>query len=88
MAITTGQVTVNTTRIQIDGQSPNPSRLRIHNMDNTKILYIGDENVTIANGLALQKLDSIEITLNPGESVFAISETGTHLISWLRQTLY
>lgn len=88
MAISTGQVLVNQVPIQIDGISTNPSRLHIHNMDNTKTLFIGNGDVSIANGLGIEKLDSIEITLNPGESLYAISETGSHLVTWLRQTLY
>jgi hypothetical protein len=85
MAITSGQLTVETSRVQVDGCSTNPSRLHIHNMDNTKVLYLGGANVTIANGLGLQKLESIELTMNPGESLYAISD-GSHLVSWLRQT--
>jgi hypothetical protein len=88
MAITSGQLTVGTTRTIVDGVSVNPSRLHIHNMENTKVLFLGNDGVTIANGLGLQKLDSIELIMNPGESLYAISETGSHLISWLRQTLY
>lgn len=86
MGINSGQITVGTSRVGVDGSSTNPSQLHIHNMDNTKVLYIGGSDVTIANGFALQKLDSVELTLNAGEAVYAISEVGTHLISWLRQT--
>jgi len=88
MAISTGQTTVGTIPIQIDGVSTNPSNLHIHNMDNTKVLFIGNGDVSITNGLGIQKLDSLEITLNPGEALYAISETGSHLVTWLRQTLY
>lgn len=88
MAITSGQQTIGTSPQLVDGISPNPSRLHIHNMDNTKLLFIGNGDVTITNGLALQKLDSVELTLNAGESLYAVSESGSHLISWLRQTQY
>ena len=88
MAISTGHVLVGTIPIQIDGVSTNPSYLHIHNMDNTKVLFIGNGDVSVTNGLGVQKLDSVEITLNPGESLYAISETGSHLVTWLRQTLY
>ena len=88
MAITSGQQTIGAVRQLVDGISPNPSRLHIHNMDNTKVLYIGNDSLTIANGLGLQKLDSIELTINPGESLYAVSDGGNHLISWLRQTQY
>jgi hypothetical protein len=88
MAISSGQQTIGTTAVLVDGISPNPSRLHIHNMDNTKVLYLGNGSVTIANGLGLQKLESIELILNPGESLYAVSDGGSHLISWLRQTQY
>ena len=88
MAITSGQQTIGTTRQLVDGISPNPSRLHIHNMDNTNSIYLGNEDVTTANGLQLVKLDSIELTMNPGESLYAISSSGSHSISWLRQTQY
>jgi hypothetical protein len=88
MAITSGQQTIGATPQLVDGISPNPSRLHIHNMDNTKVVYLGNSGVTAANGLGLQKLESVELILNPGESLYAISDGGSHLISWLRQTLY
>lgn len=88
MAITSGQQTIGTVRQLVDGISPNPSRLHIHNLDNTKVLFLGNDSVTITNGFAIQKLESMELILNAGESVYAISETGTHTISWLRQTSY
>ena len=86
MAISSGQVVVGTTAVGIDGASTNPSHLRIHNMDNTKVLFIGDSNVTVANGFALQKLETLELILNAGEAIFAVSDTGSHTISWLRQS--
>ena len=88
MAISSGRQVIGTTRQIVDGVSPNPSRLHIHNMDNADDIFLGNETVTTANGLALVKLDSIELIFNPGESLYAISATGSHTISWLRQTLY
>ena len=88
MAITSGQQTIGTTRQLVDGISPNPSRLHIHNMDNSVDLYLGNNTVTITTGLRLEKLDSIELVMNPGESLYAVSSAGTHTISWLRQTQY
>jgi hypothetical protein len=88
MAITSGQQTIGTSAQLVDGISPNPSRLHIHNMDNSVNLYLGNDTVTTTTGLRLEKLDSIELVMNPGESLYAVSSAGTHTISWLRQTLY
>jgi hypothetical protein len=88
MAITSGQQTIGTSAQLVDGISPNPSRLHIHNMDNSVNLYLGNNTVTTTTGLRLEKLDSIELVMNPGESLYAVSSAGTHTISWLRQTQY
>ena len=87
MAITSGQITVTTSRVQVDGCSHNPSRLHVHNNDNTNDLFLGGETVTTSNGFQLNKLESIELELNPGESLYAISANNSHAVSWLRQTM-
>jgi len=87
MAITSGQITVGTSAVQVDGISANPSRLHVHNNDNTQDLFLGNSSVTTSTGLRLLKLDSIELIMNPGESLYAVSSSGSHAVSWLRQTL-
>jgi len=83
--ITSGQVAVGTTRVQIDGTSVSSFRLQIHNMDNSDAIYIGGPDVTISNGLAVQKLESIQLDCFPSETVFVVSPKDGHLISYLRQ---
>lgn len=85
--ITSGQTTVGTAAVQIDGSSVNPIHLTIHNNDNTKVLYLGGSNVTTSNGLSLLKEETLQLTLYPGETLFAVTSDGTHVISWLRQQL-
>ena len=85
MAISTGQITVGTTPVQIDGTSNSNYKIHIHNMDNTDTLYIGNGDVSITNGLGLPKLDSVELQCYPGESIFVVSPKSGHLISWLKQ---
>lgn len=86
--ITSGQTTVGTAvPVQIDGSSVNPTYLTIHNNDNTKVLYLGDANVSSTNGLSLLKEQTLQLRLNPGEALYAISSDGSHVISWLRQTV-
>jgi hypothetical protein len=85
MAITQGHTTIGTTATAIDGTSTNPSRMHIHNNDNQVNLYIGNADVTTSTGLVLEKIDSLEITLNPGETIYGVSSQGGHIVSWLRQ---
>lgn len=88
MALSSGQVLVGTTPTQIDGQSTNPTVLHISNNDNTSAIYLGDGNVQLLTGLRLDKLERIDITLNPGESLYAVSDKSGHILSFIRQTLY
>lgn len=84
MSITSGRTTVGTTPIQVDGNSVNPFVLYIHNESSTKVLYLGNGTVTIANGFGIDKSSVQQFTLFPGQSLFMVSETGDHIVSWLR----
>lgn len=84
MAITSGQITVGLTPSAIDGVFTNPYHLHIHNNEQTKNLFIGGPNVTITNGLQLSGGDSLEVTIAPNDQLFVVSDSGTHLVSWLR----
>jgi hypothetical protein len=80
-------MTVGATPLQIDGIHTNPTRIHIHNNDNSTDLLIGGADLTVSNGLKLPKLDSVELILNPGEVLFALSSSGTIDLSWLVQTV-
>ena len=82
--ITTGQMTVGTEPLQIDGMSINPFRLFVHNMDTTKTLYIGGADVTVANGFPIDKQSVQDFEMFPDQQLFVVSESGGHLISWMR----
>lgn len=85
MAISSGQVTIGTVATIIDGTSNSNFRLIIHNNDNTDAVYLGNSNVTPLNGLFLQKEQTIQLDMNPLESVYAVSTKTGHSISYLKQ---
>lgn len=84
MPISSGQITVGTTRVQVDGTSASVYRLHIHNNDNQVNLYLGGPDVTIANGMILEKTDSTEIQVPPGDAVWIVSSSNNHLVSYLK----
>jgi hypothetical protein len=86
MPISSGQVSVGTARVQIDGTSQSVYRLHIHNNDNQVNLYLGGSDVTIANGLILEKTDTTEVQVSPGDSVWVVSSSSDHLVSYLKVT--
>ena len=85
MAISSGVITVGTVPSIIDGTYNSNFRLMIHNNDNTDAVYLGNSDVTIANGLKLDKGIIIQLEMNPLDSVYAVSGKAGHVISYLKQ---
>jgi hypothetical protein len=87
MPITTGQLTVSQTALQIDSTSSQNWQLHIHNNSGTTALYVGgDSSVSSSTGLQLQAQDNMELHLNPGDTIWVISTTNNHSISWMKIT--
>jgi hypothetical protein len=82
--ITTGSQVIGTTASAIDGIAASPCVIYIRNPDSTKTLYIGNGNVTTANGLPIDKLSTQSYNLPAGEQLHMISSEPDHNISWLR----
>ena len=85
MPITSGHLTVGTTAVQIDGSYVSNYRLHIHNSDNQENLYLGGPDVSTSNGLVLPKQDSTELLMSPGDSLWVVSSSTNHLVTWLKQ---
>jgi hypothetical protein len=85
MPITSGRMTVGTVATIIDGTFNSNFRLIVHNNDNTDAVFIGGVDVTPANGLVVKKEESIQLEMNPLDSVYAVSAKAGHTISYLKQ---
>lgn len=83
--ITTGHATIGLTATLIDGTHNSDFKLTIHNADNTDVVYIGGPNVTVSNGLELDKHQMIQLAMNPLEEIYAVSSKEGHVINWLKQ---
>jgi len=82
-----GQMAVGTVPSRVDGIYNNPVVLHIHNNDNSDNLYIGNESVTTSTGMILTKLDSIELTMHQGNTIWLVSNKEGHIASWIAQVL-
>ncbi len=82
--ISSGTQIIGTTRSQIDGNSVHWVTLTIRNNEDTKTLFIGNSDVTVANGLPIDKTSTQTFTIPPGTSLYMVSDSGTHSVSWLR----
>lgn len=87
MPLITSQVTVTTSPTLLVAGDSNPILVHLHLHDNTDNVYIGTSAVTTLTGLRLPKLDSFEIQLMPGNSLYAIITTSTATVSIIKQVL-
>jgi hypothetical protein len=85
--LTSGQIEVGTTPVEISVKSNNPVVLHIHNDDNTTDCYLGPQNVTTTTGLRMKKQDSVELTLHQANTIWVVSSKTGHNISWFAQAL-
>lgn len=85
--VLSGQMTIGTTPQRVDGVSNNPVVLHIHNNDNADDLFLGNQDVTTSTGMRLTKLDSIELTMHQGNTIWAVSTKAGHQASWIAQIL-
>ena len=84
--VISGQTSVGTAATLIDGVAwQNPVIMHIHNNDNTTECFIGGADVTTTNGLKLEKLESIELTLYQANQIYCVSPKNGHTISWIAQ---
>jgi hypothetical protein len=83
MPIFTGQSTITTTRSQVDGTSTSPFQLTLHN-GGTNSIYLGNSSVTKDDGFNLHTNSTFTISLPPLATLFAVSASGSHELSWMR----
>lgn len=86
MALTAGTTVVGTTPVRINGIEVNPFRLTIQNNDNSTGIYFGGSAVTVNDGYLVLKEETLQLTMNPLEELYAVSSKANHVISWLKQT--
>ena len=82
--ITTGQLTVGTTSVAVDSSSVGVFTLIIHNESASNNIRLGSETVTASTGLELHSHAYVTIQMLPGDTLYAVSSSGTHDISWMK----
>ena len=85
MTLSTAQFTIGTAATQIVAPDDMAQRVIVHNNDSAQQIFLGNASVTTSTGIHLDGKEEREITLNPGESLFAIS-SGSYSISVMVQT--
>jgi hypothetical protein len=86
MTFQTAQFTVGTAAVQIIAPQTNPTQIILHNAQkqaNNYIWFGGSSAVTTSNGIHLDNADDYQMVLQPGNSLWAISDANHSLhVSW------
>lgn len=85
MAVVTGQITLSSTPVQIDGTSYNPFKLYVHNASASDSIYIGGDNtVSATTGFDLHSKSTLTLELPPLSSIWVMSPNGSPTINWMK----
>jgi hypothetical protein len=85
MLISSGQITVLQTPTLIEGTHNSDFKLTIHNMNNDDGIFIGGPNVTIANGMQLLKLETLQLEMAPSSQLYAVANKDNLKLGYLKQ---
>ena len=63
-----------------------PSLVFVHNAEHASstIVYLGNADVTNANGMHLHSDDTLNFTIGPGDELWAVSAAGTPVLQIMR----
>ena len=78
------QVTVNATATVLVAETAFDQTVYLHNSGGG-IVYLGAANVSVANGYKLDNGDKITIGVGDHEALYAITASGTNVVSVLTQ---
>jgi hypothetical protein len=86
MPLQTAQYTVGTAAVQIIAPQTNPTQIILHNaqkQSNNYIWFGGSSSVTTSNGIHLDNADDYQLVLQPGNELWAISDSNHSLhVMW------
>ena len=79
MAITQSAVAVSSTAVLLAGPDIQPQRVTLHNLESgtNKEVYVGNASVTVMGSVELNPDVFITLTLDPGDSLYAICAGST-----------
>lgn len=77
MPISTAHYSIGTTRVQIAGPDRMSQHVCIHNHEHSSnsTIYIGGPDVAVGNGIHAQATLTSQVTIGPGDSLWAVADT-------------
>lgn len=80
MPISTAHYTVGTTRVKIAEADRMPQHVCIHNHEHSQnsTVYVGGPDVTVGNGIHAQPTLTSQITIGPGDELWAVADSASN----------
>lgn len=87
MPISQSAFTVGTALVEIVSPDIQPVRAVIHNLEKTdgRLIYIGNADLVAGQSVELSPNVFLQITVDPGDSIYARTETGSWQIGVMIQ---
>lgn len=81
---TSAQVTVNATPTVLVAATAFDQTVYLHNFGGG-VVYLGDANVTTANGYKMDNSDKLTLMVGDHEALYGVTASGTNVVSVLKQ---
>jgi hypothetical protein len=87
MPITQTAVSVGTALVQVVAPDIQPTRISLHNLENTnnRLIYLGGATLVAGESIHVDASMVLQLTLDPGDALYARTSSGTYSLGVMIQ---
>ena len=87
MSISQTAITVGTALVEVVAPDIQPVRVTIHNLENTtnRLVYLGGSTLVAGQSIHVDASDILQITLDPGDALYARTSSGSYSLGVMTQ---
>jgi hypothetical protein len=87
MSISQTAITVGTALVEVVAPDIQPVRVTIHNLENTnnRFVYLGGSTLVAGQSIHVDASEILQITLDPGDALYAITSSGSYSLGVMTQ---
>ena len=87
MSISQTAITVGTALVEVVAPDIQPVRVTIHNLENTtnRLVYLGGSTLVAGQSIHVDASDILQITLDPGDALYARTTSGSYSLGVMTQ---
>jgi hypothetical protein len=87
MPITQTAISVGTALVQVVAPDIQPTRISLHNLENTsnRLIYLGGASLVAGESIHVDASEILQLTLDPGDALYARTSSGTYSLGVMIQ---